>query len=559
MLSMELKFMTPTEVWEGFDPSKAPLESSIISSEIDDNFVCAKQFFTADTTPSGKLRAYAEVYYDKRWADDRAAILILSTTSHMDYKDFVRRIVAEGYVACVLDYAGTFDDENLHTTFPQEYSFAGFPEAQKHVLHLESDARHTPWYVWTLIARRAISLLVEHKLVDAEHIGILGVSVGAQVAWQVAGTDERVRALVAINGSGYLWANGKPRFTSNNIPTSDEERAFSTGVGAETYARFVTCPTLFIALAESAYNDIDRAGDIMSGIKSHSKQLIISNGDEQITTHEFNAMLVWLRNNFALKGKGCISPTISFEAVDGELYVRFNSIKTPVSRSLFICYGEPHPYNRYWKRIDEFQKVGNHEYTAHIPVINDKELIVAYANCEFEGGNIVSTPVIGIVPETLEVRPDDNPADVYSARIIYDGSMGLGNFMPRTESFVVDEHALSQAEGPFGIKGITTTEGDIALYRSAHEIEALTRTAALHFDAYSEKERNLTIVMTAMPNFKKYEATTHLKGGEFWQKILLESADFKSDEGRTLPKFSDTKCLYVKDAKGVIFNNFLWI
>ena len=557
---MELKFMTPTEVWEGFNPQKAPLESSIISSETDDNFVCSKQFFTADTTPSGKLRAYIEVYYDKRWADDRAAILLLSTISNnLDYKDFVRQIVKEGYVACVLDYAGTAPDETLHTTFPQEYDYASFPEAAKHMLHLETDARHTPWYVWTMIARRAITLLEEHKLVDTEHIGIMGVSAGAQVAWQVAGTDSRVRALVAVNGSGYLWASGKPRFTSNNIPENDEERAFSTGVGAETYSRFVTCPTLFIALAESAYNDIDRAGDIMNGVKSHSKQLIISNADEQITTREFKAMLVWLRENFALSGKGSPSPTISFEASDGELYVRLNSIKAVEKRELFVCYGEPNPYNRYWKRVEELQKIGNHEYTAHIPVINDQELIVAYASFEYAGGNIVSTPVIGVFPQSLGVNPDDNPLDVFSSRIIYDGSMGLGNFMPKTESFVVDEYALKQVEGPFEIKGITTTEGDIALYRSAHEIKALTRTTALHFDAYSPVERDLSVVMTTFPGFKKYEAVAHLTGGKFWQKILLESADFKSDEGKTLGKFSDTKCLYVKDAAGIVFNNFLWV
>lgn len=556
---MELKFMTPTEVWEGFDPQKAPLESSIISSETDENFVCAKQFFTADTTPSGKLRAYIEVYYDKRWADDRATILILPTLSHINYKKLVKLLVGEGYVACVLDYAGTGDDETLHTTFPQEYAFASIENAKNNLRSIESDARHTPWYVWAAITRRAITLLVEHKLVDTEHIGILGVSEGAQVAWQVAGTDARVRALVAINGSGYLWANGKPRFTSTNIPTSDEERAFSTGVGAETYSRFVTCPTLFIGLAESAQNDIDRVGDVMSGVKSHSKQLIISGGDEQITAREFKAMLVWLRANFALNEKDSILPTIAFNAVDGELYVRLNSIKSATKRSLFVCYGEPHPFNRYWKPIPDLQKIGNHEYSAHVPVINDKELIVAYATFEFSDGNMVSTPVIGIVPETLEVKPDDNPADVYSSRIIYDGSMGIGNFVPKTASLIVDSSILHQAEGPFEIKGITTDEGDIALYRSAHEIQALSRTTALHFDAYSKEERDVYVVMTTFPSAKKYEAVAHLKGGEFWQKILLESADFKSDEGKTLAKFSDTKCLYITDAAGVVFNNFIWV
>lgn len=551
--------MTPTEVWEGFNPTQAPLESSIISSTVDDNFVCSKQFFTADTTPSGKLRAYCEVYFDKRWADDRAAILILPPISVQNTRSFVRKLVAEGYVACILDYAGTFQDENLHTTFPDEYAFARFPEAEKNMRRIDSDARHTPWYVWSLVTKRAITMLEEHKLVDNSHIGILGISVGAQIALQVAGTDARTRALVAINGNGYLWASGKPRFTSTNIPSDDEERAFSTGVGAETYSRFITCPTLLIALAESTYNDIDRVGDVLNGIKSHSKQLIISNGLEQLTSREFESMLVWLRNNFALGGSTPISPTIEFESSDGELYVKTNSIKAVKNRNLFICYGEPRPYDRFWKKTTELQKVGTHEYTAHIPVINDKELIVAYATFEYADGSIVSTPVIGVVPETLDVKPDDNPLDVYSSRIIYDGSMGLGNFMARTQNLIISEDDLCQAEGPFGIKGITAKEGDIVLYRSVHEIAELDRSTTLHFDAYSPEERYLTVVMISYPEHKKYYATAHLQGGDFWQKILFESSDFKSDEGRTLPKFSDTKCFYVEDAKGVVFNNFLWI
>ena len=131
--------------------------------------------------------------------------------------------------------------------------------------------------------------------------------------------------------------------------------------------------------------------------------------------------------------------------------------------------------------------------------------------------------------------------------------------MAKTHNLIMDDNTLYQAEGPFDIKGITTKEGDIVLYRSAHEIDALTRTTALHFDAYSPTDRYLDVVMTTSPGLKKYVATTYLKGGEFWQKILLESADFKSDEGKTLPKFGDTKCFYIVDAKGVIFNNFLWI
>lgn len=65
--------------------------------------------------------------------------------------------------------------------------------------------------------------------------------------------------------------------------------------------------------------------------------------------------------------------------------------------------------------------------------------------------------------------------------------------------------------------------------------------------------------MSTSPEKKKYSASYRLNGGEFWQKVLLEPSDFKSENGKTLSKFSDTKQLIIVNAEGVAFNNFLWI
>lgn len=50
-----------------------------------------------------------------------------------------------------------------------------------------------------------------------------------------------------------------------------------------------------------------------------------------------------------------------------------------------------------------------------------------------------------------------------------------------------------------------------------------------------------------------------MKGGEFWQKLLFETADFKSEEGRTLASFSIVKTIVAEDVDGVVLNNFLWV
>ncbi|MDE5601995.1 MAG: hypothetical protein K2J16_05805, partial [Clostridia bacterium] len=124
---------------------------------------------------------------------------------------------------------------------------------------------------------------------------------------------------------------------------------------------------------------------------------------------------------------------------------------------------------------------------------------------------------------------------------------------------VVEDNIVVQQDGPFDIKGITAKRGGLYLYRSAAELTSMSKFATLHFDAYSPKKREITISMYSYPDFKRYTAYTELEGGEFWQKVLLQNADFKSDEGRTLSRFDAMKVIAIEDAQGVIFNNFMWI
>lgn len=557
---MELKFLTPTEVWEGFNPIKEPLETSIISSEQTDNLVKAKQFFTAETTLDGRIRVYTEICYDSRWSDDRATVLVVpSLNLDMNYDALTKELVGEGYVVCIIDYCGNFQDTVCHTTFPKSFSFASYPVCKSHLKEIKDTARNTPWFVWAKIARRAIPMLQEHRLVADDRIGVIGIGYGAQIAWQVEGIDGRVRALVPINGDGYMWAEGRPRFTSDNIPSSDEERAFSTGVGAETYAKFVSCPTLLVMSSSSRYCDIDRAGDILALVNAESKQLLISRGVEtQITRRAFAIILKWLRKNFALDGTSFPQPSISFEQIEQKLYLRFNTAKKAVSRQAYICYDEPSPFARYWKVLEDLQKTDKHEYTCSIPVASPDELILAYATFEYLDGNVVSTPVIGTIPSKLGVTVCDEE-ELHSSHIIYNGNMGLGSFAASTNTVFLEDDVLTQADGPFKIKGIMTKDGDLHLYRSTHEIKTLDRSTAFKFDAYTPISRNLTIKVLTYPEKKQYTAHITLNGGEYWQNILLENTDFKSDEGKTLQRFSDTKICTFVNSKNIIFNNLLWI
>lgn len=559
MQFMDIKFLAPTEIWETFDPAKDSLETSIISQDVVDNIVKSKQYFSVEENGNESLRAYIEIYYDKRWADDRPAVMFLSSIKINEFEAVARNVVKEGYVACIVDYCGSFKNEEEKTKFPPSLAFASYPECKKHLTTIETDAKHTPWYVWTKIARRAITLLSEQKCVAKDKIGIIGSEWGAQVAWITSGVDKRVNALVAVNGGGYLWAIDSPKSLYGNVPSTDEATAFSSGIGAETYAKMVECPTLLIASSNSTYYDLDRAGDILDNVKCEAKQLIISQGtDAQITNKTFDNMMLWLRNNLGFTNSLDYYPTISFEVIEHKLYARVDTAKKSSARALYVSYGEPYSYARVWEKVTDDLKVEKHNYKWFIPVEDPSKIVVVYADIDYPNGNTMSTRLIstlpvkqGVIGEELKENPQD--------RIFYDNSMGIGPFTIVTSSPILNDDSLKVIAGPSKIKGVSTDDGSLYVRHNAKDMKQVTRIALLHFDVYSKTERDLNLIMYSYPNRKKYSATVHLTGGEYWQNIILNSEDFKGEDGRPLLDYNETKLFSINDAKGLIFNNFLWI
>lgn len=502
--------MTPTEVWEGFNPVKEPLETSIISSEEKDNVICQRLYFTSENTEAGRTRVFSELYYDKRWQDDRPAILLIPSLGRdADYSSLIKSLLQSGYVVSYLDYAGTFSDGATRTTYPDSLSFASYPTCNDHLFAIEGSARRSPWFEWSKVVRRAISMLGEHHPVDPSRIAVMGIVEGAQIAWQVAGMDGRIASLVAVNGGGYLWRRGAPRFTTNNVPSDDDERAFSTGVGAETYARFVSCPTCFVVSSNSKYTDVDRAGDIISLVSSPSKALMISRGtDEQFNNSTLLNLLKWLKKNFAHDTTPIECPTVTFEEVEGKLSLRLKTSKQAKTKILSISYGEPFAPFRFWNVLPEGQKIGKHEYSYSIPVYDPSELIVAFASVSSED-IMLSSPVVGVVPSKLGIT--DKTAMDNTSRIIYNGSMGLGNFSASSRGIFLDDDVLTTDNGPFNLTGISVKSGSLVLYRGAHEIYSAERDAVLQMDAYSAEPRRIHLNLLA-PDMKFYTTEISLKG-----------------------------------------------
>ena len=388
----------------------------------------------------------------------------------------------------------------------------------------------------------------------------MGMDCGAQIAWQLAGIDGRIRALVPINGGGYLWRRGHNRFDDDTaVADDDETRAFSAGVGAETYAKFVSCPTCYIVSSNSLDADIDRAGDILSLVPCQCKAFMVVKGSStQVSLSVYDSLVAWLKTYFAHDAPPLPVPKLYFKADEKRLYLRLSSPCDLKNATVCVSSGEPQSFARSWGILTEGQLVDSGERVFHIPVSDPDDLVVAYANVPTDRGITVCSPVAAVKPSSLGVKADVT-ATAAQTRIVYNGSMGTGRFRVVTQGFFLDETLLSSREGPFGINGVSTSKGNLCLALDSAESFATGRSAILQMDVYSASQRDITCYFLSLPDATAYGCTVKLTGGDFWQKIKLSASEMKNAEGKPLSSFGAARLLLVKDAEDVVFNNLVWI
>lgn len=546
--------MTPIQMWEGYNPVKDPLETYIQKCNVLNDIAETEMYFTAESLKDGKIRVYSKMYAHKDWDTSHPAVLFLSDlNASSNYVEISEMLVEQGYVVFVVDYAGFMPDVENPTSFPDSLKYASFEEAKHNLKYMGESARQTPWFVWAKIARRAITLMEEQKIIDNEKINVVGFIHGAQLAWIVAAMDGRVNAAVPVMGCGHNSYGAK----EVSVLESEEECCWVSGICPETYARFVGCPILYATSTNSLFANLDKAGEIMASVPSKNKCLVVApRTNYQLTKESLDSILLWA--NSAFKGE-CLSlpsPKASFKISDGRLLYSLDTELEPAEIETFISFDNVLPPIRDWFTLPNpyvGQKV-NYIVTPY----DNTEKIFAFSNVKYKNGLMVSTSPVFISKKEFE-DVEKAPAVVENNRIVYTNKSGLGSFSIESYSLIVDDAQLKLKTGPFGIKGVSAESGYIRTNKLTKSKFAAEKNSILKIDFYSKEPRDIRIQLFSFNTNKAYVAKCFLKGGERWQKVLLTPQDFKSDDGKPLTLFSDTQITLFKNVASVIINNIIWI
>ena len=558
-----LKILTPTQLWAGYDPEELPLDISYIGIESREKVTEKKLYFTVDELADGKIRAFMRIVYPAGVNKRLPTVVFLPSVSTLQVSDsFIEEIVGAGYIFATVDYSGYAEGKENHTVYPKS---AAECECEKDGYRLcsvkDGDMHHACWFSWTKIVRRAVTLLCSDFSVDKDRIALIGVKDGAQLVWETAGVDNRICAIVPILGCGYNY-HKEPRYSDKPEKEMPAELvAFVAALASQSYAKMVTCPVLYEGTTNSEYADVDRIKEILDLAPSENKLMAITaRATESIDDVNFKSIIAWLGKIFAGEEITEKAPEIKAYVSEGVMYCSVTAEAKPRSVTVYTAFDQDVPELRNWNEGRSPVMSGEGEYFIDISVPEGTKKVFIFANALYESGILCSTDIKCFDP-VKEGVTKFAPVRKNKTRIIFSGSQDSGAFAVENDLFAVAANNLYIKEGPCGIKGIGSTAGWLSTYKLGENKFAGEDGYILQMDVFTSRECSITFSMSTFADdkFRAYSAVRKFPASKRWQRVNFSVADFKDEERVSLKSWKIVRRFEIKDAADVLFNNVLWV
>jgi hypothetical protein len=558
-MDMEYKIVTPPALWQDYNPMKQPLEVTVLNIELRDNLIIKDVFFTAETVADGKVRAYAKLFLQQN-AEKAPTIIYVPTGGKVQHEGiFSETIFKKGYNMVMVDYGGKSDKKERATEYPDSLSYCVY-DANKDNIYQPTPVENSPWLMWMKVIRRAITLVEDEPLVDENKIYLLGYLEGALLAWNVAGIDARIKAVIPVGGSGYVECLNRPKYSGEPpVEMTELWDCWLAGMSTQAYARMVMCPVLYMAGTNSTFADIDRINDLFALVPSGRKFLSFSAGtNHNISRANFEGAVTWLKkvSNGTL---GTESPKLETYVSAGKLYASIHEVGSFEKIQIYYSIDEVNPAFRSWQQANAPLKVGKHDYISQLKVYKDSKRLFVYATVTYKNGLVLSTPEVALDVPKLELGEFDVNSETKS-RFIYVPAMTEQPFSVETEYPVVDDKFLIVQKGPFGIKGVGVLDGKLCTNHIDPPDDRRDGDFLLQMDVYSKVAKEIKITLyTAEGGISKYGTTLKLLGSAKWQRINLTRADFKTSNMLQIKDWELVRKMKILKANDVLFTNILWV
>ncbi|MDR3318205.1 MAG: hypothetical protein LBS99_02090 [Clostridiales bacterium] len=560
--------MTPAALWKDFDVSAAETDISIVRDEVNDGIKARSFYFTALKSGDAVVRCYVSVKC--READLRLSAklpALISLSRRNEGGRLTDTVLSQGYADVCIDFGGAAPGKSRFTIYPPEFGYADLANYKSGKLNFEDlyrvkkSAKETAWYVWAAMTRRAVTIIRGLDFIDKNKIGLIGSEYGANVVWNVIGTDLRLAAAAAINTTGlengYLYSVGK---TAADAEPDEENALYRSALGVSGYIPYANCPTLAHSGTNTRDNIFDRASVALARFPGKFPMLLSVSPRLGTETgfYEVRNIVNWFACRFSDAPRVPDMPIVTVEIKNGKLGVslRSDSRFTVDTVKIFYAYDEPAPAQRNWFEA-RASRAEDDSYYAEPAAYSADGYFFCFGTVRYTSGFSVSSLLNVSIPEGA------TPVPLKKCRMIYDAkTMGLDCFTAETGKAAHDRPEVTLEESPVGIGGVTAEEGALVSYKlSDPRFFAPTAEAALTVAFFSASEQDVTFAVTEFTDGKEgdtYRKSLRAPALDVWQKTVLTLGDFKTDGKRPLGKWDAVKKISIL-SEGILLGTLLWV
>jgi len=404
---------TIDDLWAGYDPRTLALDVDVIKQVDEPGVRLETIYFTGEVFEGEKTRIFGYYGRPARPEGKLPAILHIHGGGQTANLGWVKYWAERGYCALSFDFCG---DTNLPTLGPdyRREHFTKWGKVPADMMkvsggrQMEPTPRYNPWYHWTMAARRGLTFLESQPHVDADRLGIFGISVGGTLTWIVAGVDPRVKVAAPIYGCGW---ESYPEFPPQlDLAVDRPTQLWRALIAPEAHSPRISCPVLFFNATDDFHGKMDLAYETLDRLPAAAQrgQVFTANYDHHIEPAEAHSLPLWMSAH--LKGTPAVWPAtaqIEIAGADPMPLVRVAPADADQVERVDVYYAlnNDWPMSRFW-RSAVAERGADGVFTAATPFLTADDVIYAFANVTYRSTIRLSTRLLKQpVKELAGTRP----------------------------------------------------------------------------------------------------------------------------------------------------------
>lgn len=247
-------------LWSTFDATKDPLDAKVLYEFEKDGVTTRMISYSVGIFKGEQVRMGGYLSYPTETEGKLPGIVQIHGGGQRAMHEFSSAIAQNGYVVLATNWGGRL----MHHQEPGQPAegtvatkWAPLDATQKHnawfanttpdeLTYDDFDSpRNNNWFLINLANKRAITLLQQMPIVDADKIGVHGHSMGGKLSVMLAGTDDRVKVAVpSCGGTGNAPEALKAR-TGNCARPQPVQPLYAKYIDDAQMLPYITCPILY--------------------------------------------------------------------------------------------------------------------------------------------------------------------------------------------------------------------------------------------------------------------------------------------------------------------------